>query len=99
MVEPEVETMPLEEKESHNLFIPKQEAKEEAPREHFTVDVAEPNAIAPQEQVTTQMTVEQAVAEAMTKANPMSYIRGLAKEHRLVEVTATFKAMEDLGHK
>lgn len=46
-----------------------------------------------------QMSVDEAVAYAMTTPEPMATVRRLAAQRKLVNVTHTYKALEDLGHK
>ena len=85
----------------NNSFIPKENSKKDAVRVHETVEVSEPNAVEPQEQIvsTHQLTIDEAISQAMLTPNPMSFVRRLAAEHKLREVTATYKALEELGHK
>lgn len=82
--------------------IPKRNSKQEAARKDpETVNVPEPNSGNPpsDDAVDRQMNVDQAVAYAMTTNDPMQAARYLAGQHKLVDVTNTYKALEKLGHK
>ena len=95
-------TEPTPPTKSGSKAIPKRNSKQDVKaKDPETVNVPEPNAGNPpsDDAVDRQMNVEQAVAYVMTTSNPMGAARQLANQRKLVNVTGTFKKLEELGHK
>ena len=96
------QTEPTPPTKSGSMAIPKRNSKQDVKaKDPETVNVPEPNAGNPHsdDAVDRQMNVEQAVAYVMTTNNPMGAARQLANQRKLVNVTGTFKKLEELGHK